>query len=286
MATHSPRRPRPAGVFWWVGGTPSPPAPLPVGEGERRVFTFTPVIPAPPSFPRRRESPCPPGTGFYLHPRHSRTPVIPAKAGIHAPLPPRDGFLPSPPSFPHPRHSREGGNPRTPAPQGRVFTFTPVIPAPPSFPRRRESTHPCPPGTGFYLHPRHSRHSREGGNPRTPAPQRRVFTFTPVIPAKAGIHAPLPPRDGFLPSPPSFPHPRHSREGGNPRTPAPQGRVFTFTPVIPAPPSFPRRRESTHPCPPGTGFYLHPRHSREGGNPRTPGPSPGGRGGEAGGGFG
>ena len=197
MATHSPRRPRPAGVFWWVGGTPSPPAPLPVGEGERRVFTFTPVIPAPPSFPRRRESthPCPPETGFYLHPRHSRTPVIPAKAGIHAPLPPRDGFLPSPPSFPHPRHSREGGNPRTPAPQGRVFTFT----------------------------------------------------FTPVIPA-----------------------PRHSREGGNPRTPAPQGRVFTFTPVIPAPPSFPRRRESTHPCPPETGFYLHPRHSREGGNPRTP----------------
>ncbi len=69
---------------------------------------------------------------------------------------------------------------------------------------------------------------------------------------------------------------RHSREGGNPR-PGPGGKSPTVsrstTPVIPAPPSssFPRRREPTsrirgqvtHSQP-----ERHPRHSREGGNPR------------------
>jgi len=120
-----------------------------------------------------------------------------------------------------------------------AFRLYPVIPAKRLSPhcsgRGRESTTVASPE--FSANHPHPRHSREGGNPRlSQTPKPPPTTFTPVIPAKAGIHDRRKPR--ILrqpPPPPSFPrrresttvanlepsannpNPRHSREGGNPR---------------------------------------------------------------------
>ena len=108
---------------------PARPVVIPAKAGiHRRIWDRRPPFqPAPPSFPRKRES----TTALRsLSVIPAISPVIPAKARIH-----RRIAIAVRHSRHLPRHSRESGNPPP------LWDSPSVIPAaPPSFPRKREST--------------------------------------------------------------------------------------------------------------------------------------------------
>ena len=152
---------------------PTPSHPLPSRPNPTPPGSNPPLSRSTPPPPRqtRRHSGQP-----RRRPGHSRPrPVIPAKAGIHAHPKPRP-FAPPARSFPRnwkdgrrpvkpaaPRHSRESGNPRP------TQNLAPLRPRP-LIPKKREKRWTNPIG-------------KIVAAPAKPAPH-------PVIPAKAGIHAP------------------------------------------------------------------------------------------------
>jgi len=148
------------------------------------------VIPAPLSFPRRRES--------MWHPLSSSSSVVLAKARVRVapPLVPLHFHS----SFLRPCHSREGENPCGTAVHTTLYSF--VIPVSSSFPRRRES-----------MRHHHSSslllHSHKGGVHAAPLlilPYLHSLFLRSVIPAKVRIHAAPP----FAIVPPSFSRRRDS----------------------------------------------------------------------------
>ena len=179
----------------------------------------------------RPPTPCRPRLPIPHAPRHSGPPpVIPAKAGNHAPPNPqgRGPRLSPPPSFRRKPGSTQPSPPTDPQPR-------PVIPAPPR--HSGESRKPRPPN-----HPPTPplRHSGESRNPRTLNPQGRGPRLSPlpVIPAKAGNHVTL---AANLPHP-RQPHPPSFRRKPETTSPSPQP---TPPPPTPYPPSFRRKPVGT-----------------------------------------
>ena len=152
---------------------------------------------------------------------------------------PSQPSLPPPPPQPSSPPTRESTSPHPRHPPCRPQLF------PPSFPRRRESTFPAPSPSALPSATLSAVIPAQAGiHVPVPAPSALPSAaLSAVIPAQAGIHVPR--IRAIRPAARSSLR-RHSRAGGNPRSPHP--RHPPCRPQL-SPPSFPRRRESTSPTP-------------------------------------